>query len=106
MAGKSGWKCPVELYTLTTTSIIRKYISVLDAPIIMLIGALRTAGLSKKKKTEEPPSLLYINDYARWWRGLTAMVKGHKSQMRWFRWGWVSVGRYMVVNDLRKETVT
>ena len=106
MAGKSGWKCPVELYTLTTTNIVRKYISVLDAPITMLVGANRTAGLSKKKKREEPPSLLYISDYAQWWRGLTAMVKAHKSQMVWFRWGWISVGRYMIVNDLRRETVT
>ena len=106
MAGKSGWKCPVDLYTLTTINIVRKYISVLDAPITMLVGANRTAGLSKKKKREEPPSLLYISDYAQWWRGLTAMVKAHKSQMVWFRWGWISFGRYMIVNDLRRETVT
>ena len=106
MAGKSGWKHPVELYTLTTTSIIRKYISVLDAPITMFVGANRTAGMSKKKKREEPPTLLYISDFAQWWRGLSAMVNGHRSQMRWFRWGWVGVGRYMVVNDLRRETVT
>jgi len=25
--------------------------------------------------------------------------------MRWFRWGWVAIGRYMVVNDLRRERV-
>ena len=64
------------------------------------------AGMSKKKKREEPPTLLYISDFAQWWRGLNAMVHGHRSQMRWFRWGWVGVGRYMVVNDLRRETVT
>jgi N-acetylglucosaminylphosphatidylinositol deacetylase len=25
--------------------------------------------------------------------------------MRWFRWGWVALSRYMVVNELRKENV-
>jgi N-acetylglucosaminylphosphatidylinositol deacetylase len=106
MAGKSGWRCPVELYTLTTTSMIRKYVGVLDAPLTMFVAANRTAGMSKQKKREEPPSLLYISDVVTWWRGLNAMVNGHKSQMRWFRWGWVTVGRYMIINDLRRETVT
>ncbi len=31
------------------------------------------------------------------------MVQGHRSQMRWFLWGWVGVGRYMVVNEVRRE---
>ncbi|KAL2048128.1 hypothetical protein N7G274_000039 [Stereocaulon virgatum] len=106
MAGKPGWRCPVELYTLTTTSVIRKYISILDAPLTMFVAANRTAGMSKQKKREEPPSLLFISDVLTWWRGLNAMVNGHKSQMRWFRWGWVTAGRYMIINDLRRETVT
>ena len=29
-----------------------------------------------------------------------AMTRAHVSQMRWFRWGWIGVSRYMVVNDL------
>jgi N-acetylglucosaminylphosphatidylinositol deacetylase len=35
-----------------------------------------------------------------------AMTGAHKSQMRWFRWGWVGLSRYMVVNDLKLEKVT
>ena len=106
MAGKSGWKCPVDVYTLTTTNILRKYIGILDAPVTMLLAGWRAAGMSKRKKRDEPPSLLYISDFTQWRRGQSAMVEGHKSQMRWFRWGWVGVGRYMVVNDLRRETIT
>lgn len=106
MAGKSGWKCPVELYTLTTTNILRKYISAFDAPVTMIIGGWRAAGMAQRKRKEEPPSLLYISDYGQWRRGQSAMVKANKSQMRWFRWGWIGVGRYMVVNDLKREIIT
>jgi len=31
------------------------------------------------------------------------MTTAHKSQMRWFRWGWIVLSRYMVVNDLKLE---
>jgi N-acetylglucosaminylphosphatidylinositol deacetylase len=31
------------------------------------------------------------------------MTTAHESQMRWFRWGWISLSRYMVLNDLKKE---
>jgi hypothetical protein len=27
------------------------------------------------------------------------------SQMRWFRWGWIGLSRYMVVNDLKRVDV-
>lgn len=105
MAGKSGWKCPVELYTLTTTNILRKYISAFDAPVTMVVGGWRAAGMAQRNRKEEPPSLLFVSDYGQWRRGQSAMVKAHKSQMRWFRWGWIGIGRYMVVNDLNRETV-
>lgn len=95
----------MELYTLTTISILRKYMSLLDAPVTMLIAPFRDASFSKKKRRDEPPSLLYISDFGQWRRGQKAMVNGHKSQMRWFRWWWVGLGRYMVVNDLKRETV-
>ena len=105
MVGKPGWKCPVEMYTLTTTNIIRKYMTFLDAPFTMFIGGLRGLGLGKKKKREEPPSLIYVNDFNQYRRGQKAMTSAHKSQMIWFRWGWICVGRYMVVNDLKRESI-
>ena len=105
MTGKSGWKCPVELYTLTTTNILRKYLSAFDAPVTMVMAGWRAAGMAQGKRKEEPPSLLYVSDFGQWRRGQSAMVKAHKSQMRWFRWGWIGIGRYMVVNDLKREII-
>lgn len=109
MTNRSGWKCPVELYTLTTTNIVRKYITFLDAPVTMLLGALEAARENKNRKAEGrkiPRRILFVSDLAQWRKGQKAMTRGHQSQMRWFRWGWIGVGRYMVVNDLKRETIT
>lgn len=107
IADRSGWRCPVELYTLSTTNLLRKYISVLDAPITVMLGFLWPAEkASKFDRGELPKRLLYVSDVGQWMRGQKAMIKGHESQMRWFRWGWITVGRYMVVNDLRSEKIT
>jgi N-acetylglucosaminylphosphatidylinositol deacetylase len=38
-------------------------------------------------------------------RAQKAMTVAHKSQMRWFRWGWIGASRYMVVNDLKLAKV-
>ena len=106
MAGKSGWRCPVDLYTLTTTNMLRKYISAFDAPVTMAMAGWRAAGMAQKKRNEAPPGLLFLSGYEQYRRGQSAMVKAHKSQMRWFRWGWIGIGRYMVVNDLKREMIT
>ncbi|EFE30057.1 glycan biosynthesis protein (PigL), putative [Trichophyton benhamiae CBS 112371] len=124
MRGNSGHPCPVTLYTLTSTTLARKYIGVFDAPIAMLSGVISNAfggsgdrdalSTSPSKKTQElrgirepPPAnrLLFVNSVDDWLSGWKAMVYAHKSQMVWFRWGWITVGRYMVVNDLKKELV-
>lgn len=34
-----------------------------------------------------------------------AMVTAHRSQMVWFRWGWIVFSRYMYMNDLRLEKI-
>jgi len=31
------------------------------------------------------------------------MTTAHKSQMVWFRYGWIWNSRYMIVNDLQKD---
>ncbi|KAM5448378.1 N-acetylglucosaminyl-phosphatidylinositol de-N-acetylase [Microsporum audouinii] len=123
MRGRSGSACPVTLYTLTSTNIARKYLGVFDAPITMLNGVISNAfggsstngaPLPPTSKTQElrgvresPPAnrLLFINSVNDWLSGWKAMVYAHKSQMVWFRWGWISIGRYMVVNDLKRERV-
>lgn len=127
MKGKSGYTCPVTLYTLTTTNLIRKYLGVFDSPLTMISGIMK--GLFSGKDRDDSPApgasntpsirigegsgkesrlarrLLFISGVPEWLKGQKAMVAGHKSQMVWFRWGWITVGRYMVVNDLKREAV-
>ncbi|SLM36405.1 Putative deacetylase LmbE-like domain [Lasallia pustulata] len=106
MRSHGGWACPVGLYTLTSTSTFRKYLSVFDAPITMAVAVLGAARGPKKKADKAlPDRLLYVSDFAQWRRAQRAMAGGHRSQMVWFRWGWVALGRYMVVNDLRRDRV-
>jgi N-acetylglucosaminylphosphatidylinositol deacetylase len=108
MKDKAGFASPVTLYTLTSLPIWRKYVGVLDAPLSMLQGAWGNiwTGLTGKKKADAGPArLLFVSSIGEWMTAQSAMVKGHQSQMVWFRWGWITIGRYMTVNDLKREKV-
>jgi N-acetylglucosaminylphosphatidylinositol deacetylase len=111
MRGYSGWECPVALYTLPTVNILRKYGSVSDALVTMTVGAISnvTGGLVGDKKVSRAERgaerVLFMSGLQRYWRAREAMVRGHRSQMVWFRWGWITIGRYMVVNDLKRERI-
>jgi N-acetylglucosaminylphosphatidylinositol deacetylase len=100
MHGRSGWECPINIYTLTSISIFRKYLSILDA-LVTLGGAV----VGRKEVGDRPTSLLYVSTVVQWRRAQAAMTTAHRSQMRWFRWGWIGLSRYMVINDLKKEKV-
>ncbi|PYI16330.1 N-acetylglucosaminyl-phosphatidylinositol deacetylase [Aspergillus violaceofuscus CBS 115571] len=105
---KSGYNCPVTLYTLTTTNLVRKYAGVLDAPFTMVRGALGSiaSGSGARSARDQLPSrLLFVSSVNEWLTAQSAMVKAHQSQMVWFRWGWITIGRYMAVNDLRREKI-
>ncbi|KAL8908962.1 MAG: hypothetical protein Q9207_000538 [Kuettlingeria erythrocarpa] len=105
MKEKEGWRCPIELHTLTSVSILRKYISFLDAPMTMLLGFLSGIKASRRPdKSEGRKQALFVSDMVQWRQGQKAMTSAHESQMRWFRWGWITVGRYMVVNDLKRQS--
>ena len=107
MRGKSGWECPVTLYTLTSTNLFRKYMSVLDVPFTILssvLQSMRSAG-AKKPANDMPERLVLMNSIGDYRKGQTTMTTAHSSQMRWFRWGWVLISRYMVVNDLQKVKI-
>ncbi|KAL4751984.1 hypothetical protein BDW72DRAFT_172537 [Aspergillus terricola var. indicus] len=109
MKDKSGYSCPVTLYTLRTTNLLRKYIGVLDAPFTMVKGVLdglfafSSSKSRRNVKDQMPSKLLFVSSVGEWMTAQSAMVKAHQSQMVWFRWGWIGIGRYMVVNDLRRE---
>lgn len=112
MKDKAGFSCPITLYTLSTTTLLRKYMGIFDAPVTMFRGALHTlfsgGGGGKKKSSKKddlPGQLLFVNSVPEYLTAQSAMVNAHRSQMVWFRWGWISIGRYMIVNDLRKERI-
>lgn len=96
----AGWECPIKLYTLTTTSIFRKYLSIFDAPWTIIAAIMR-----KKELGEFPTPMLFASSPVGYRRAQIAMTKAHESQMRWFRWGWITLSRYMIINDLKKEKV-
>jgi N-acetylglucosaminylphosphatidylinositol deacetylase len=98
---RPGWTCPVDLYTLTSVNIARKYTSIFDATISLMAMAF-----SKKQMGEHPSPLLFLSGPSEVRAAQTAMTTAHKSQMRWFRWGWIGLSRYMVVNDLKLEKAT
>jgi N-acetylglucosaminylphosphatidylinositol deacetylase len=111
MRGYAGWACPVALYTLPTVNMLRKYSSVVDALPTMTVGAISnvTGGLTADKDISRAERgsrrVLFVSGLQRYWRAREAMVNGHRSQMVWFRWGWITIGRYMVVNDLKRERI-
>ncbi|KAF4462920.1 N-acetylglucosaminyl-phosphatidylinositol de-N-acetylase [Fusarium albosuccineum] len=97
--GDAESSSPVDLYTLTSVGIVRKYSSFLDALLTLL-------GRAKGEDKEHPSSLVFMNQlvgghaFSTAWQ---AMTQAHKSQMVWFRYGWITLSRYMVINDLRLE---
>ncbi|KAM0722753.1 hypothetical protein Q7P37_002195 [Cladosporium fusiforme] len=97
MQRHSGWDNPVKMYTLTTTNVVRKYSSILDAMISVLMSLVQ-----KKRPGEFPSPMLAVSGVGGLRKAQAAMTDAHQSQMRWFRWGWIGISRYMVVNDLVK----
>ncbi|KAK1992121.1 GlcNAc-PI de-N-acetylase [Colletotrichum falcatum] len=131
------WPSPVDLYTLTSVSLLRKYASFLDTLPTLLSWAV-TPGSNPKKPPKKPKkaaadgdnseddddddddeddeerrdyhptSMVFFNGlgpgggFATAW---SAMTTAHRSQMVWFRYGWITLSRYMVINDLRLERV-
>lgn len=100
MQRHAGWKSPVALYTLTTTNIFRKYTSIFDA-----LATILTCIFRSKEKGDFPSPMMFMSGPMDTRRAQKAMTTAHKSQMRWFRWGWIGLSRYMVLNDLRKAKI-
>jgi len=61
--------------------------------------------VKKKQMGEHPSPLLFMSGLGEVRTAQRAMTTAHKSQMRWFRWGWIALSRYMIVNDLKLEKV-
>ncbi|KAI1465074.1 LmbE-like protein [Daldinia caldariorum] len=108
---RPGWRAPVDLYTLTTVALPRKYAGFLD--VFATVGSLALAGpgaASSRSDKGNPSLLVSVSALACGGRetygaARRAMTEAHQSQMVWFRWGWIAMSRYMYINDLRLEKV-
>lgn len=75
-----------QVYTLRSVPTWRKYISVFDTLIVRF--------------THRPNRIVYTISPAETYLVQKAMRYGHKSQMLWFRWGWILLSRYLIINEL------
>lgn len=99
--GRSGWQPLVKLYVLPTVGMLKKYASVFDIPATLLASLMRP-----KQAGDYPDPLVFVNGPVAYRQAQLAMTEAHQSQMLWFRWGWIGISRYMVVNHLQKIKVT
>lgn len=123
-ANRPGWASPVDMYTLTSVNVARKYAGVVDVFATLATTALgvwrgagaRQGGGSKgnsksgakdKNGRRRPAALVFMHGFGAggWATAREAMTRAHVSQMVWFRWGWITISRYMFMNDLRLEKV-
>ncbi|KAK9454505.1 putative deacetylase LmbE-like domain-containing protein [Dipodascopsis uninucleata] len=82
-----------EVWVLKSTSIFRKYTSFFDIPFSYIYNRLFSPSGS---------TVVMVSDAKEYSQTRDAMTKAHVSQMIWFRWGWISLSRYMVVNELAR----
>lgn len=124
-ANRPGWASPVDMYTLTSVNVARKYAGVMDVFATLGTTALdvwrgagagagtRQGGKNKaitskdKGGRRRPAALVFLHGFGAggWATAREAMTRAHVSQMVWFRWGWITISRYMFMNDLRLEKV-
>jgi N-acetylglucosaminylphosphatidylinositol deacetylase len=102
--GALAWKrrlldagATAAVYSLTTTNIFRKYLSLLDIPFTLL---LEFVSPKVQDSGGLPERIVYISDVKRYRTAQRAMMEAHKSQMLWFRYGWLALSRYVSTNDL------
>ncbi|KAI1075466.1 LmbE-like protein [Whalleya microplaca] len=101
---------PVDLYTLTSVSVARKYLGFLDGFVTLVAGLGGGKSSRGDGEGETPQMLVSMSALAGGGResyatARRAMTEAHKSQMVWFRWGWIALSRYMYVNDLKLERI-
>lgn len=107
-ANKPGWSSPVDLYTLTSVNVLRKYTGILDTLATLgssLWAKDGSAGSNKKDAKSHPVALVFMHGLGKegWLKAREAMTRAHLSQMVWFRYGWITLSRYMFMNDLQLE---
>ncbi|KAE9377682.1 LmbE-like protein [Stipitochalara longipes BDJ] len=90
----------IAMYSLTSTNTLQKYISLFDAPF----SILRVLLSAKRGHGQGLPEILFFFSGISGYRtAQRAMTEGHKSQMLWFRYGWLGLSRYVSINDLVRQ---
>jgi len=90
----------IAMYSLTSTNTLQKYISLFDAPFSIL-RVLLSAKLGRGQGLSD--ILFFFSGVSGYWTAQRAMTEGHKSQMLWFRYGWLGLSRYISMNDLVRQ---
>lgn len=107
-------RSPVDVYTLTSVNVLRKYTSIVDVFTTLYLWAMdtrkATIASGEDSQKQHPENLVFMNDLfgsSGASRGVAwrAMTEAHQSQMRWFRYGWIILSRYMLMNDLKLQHV-
>lgn len=103
LKGRAGWASPVDLYTLRSVNVARKFTSILD-----VFATMATWATVQHADKAHPGGLVFLSQLmgegalpTAW----SAMTTAHQSQMVWFRYLWITFSRYMVINDLQLEKV-
>lgn len=81
-----------KVWTLDSVPIYRKYIFFLDA-VFAHVKETYLEEYNYRKAT-------IISSQLDYQKSRQAMIYGHKSQLKWFRWFYLQFSRYMVVNEL------
>ncbi|KAI9889041.1 MAG: N-acetylglucosaminyl-phosphatidylinositol de-N-acetylase [Vezdaea aestivalis] len=58
-----------------------------------------------KPVQDEIDDMVFVSGPWMWFKAVRAMTQAHKSQMVWFRWGWIGLSRYMSVNELTRVKI-
>ena len=82
----------VSVWTLTSVSLLRKFSSILDS--VICINDIVSKDASRKA--------VFASSPISYWRGVKAMVFGHRSQLVWFRYLYLIFSRYMWLNEWKE----
>ncbi|KAI1160874.1 putative deacetylase LmbE-like domain-containing protein [Nemania serpens] len=109
LKARPDWASPVDMYTLTSVGMLRKYAGFFDACTTMVAMLFRGSKARRASDKGNPGALVHMSvlfgGRESYGTARYAMTRAHQSQMVWFRWGWILTSRYMVINDLRLEHV-
>lgn len=95
----TGIKHPIEAYSLTSKSVVTKYIGIL-APVLVKLKmsfsrVLHSTGRSKEDGIVRPIFVAGIRGYC---RAVLATLQ-HRSQLAWFRCLYMLFSQYLWVNE-------